>query len=113
MVNDCIRIGLENNVSTVKKLSLLSYKQLAKYNIYANYKLCAISRAAGILAARKKSIRRGFSVKKPYSLKPMLIGYRHFKIDNNKLIRIPLGNKQYFDIPLTFYTEKFCQIIME
>jgi putative transposase len=69
MVNDCVRIGLENDVSTMKKLSLLSYEQLAKYDIYANYKLCAISRAAGILAARKKSIKRGYAPKNPYAIR--------------------------------------------
>jgi len=105
MVNDCIRIGLENNISTMKKLSLLSYEQLGRYNIYANYKLCANARAAGILAARKKSIKRGFQTKNPYAVKPILIGYLGFKIVNNKIIRIPLGNRRYFDIPLNKHTQ--------
>jgi hypothetical protein len=59
MVNESIRIGLANDVSSLRRLSLLSYNQLACYDSPGCYKLCAISRAAGILAARKKSLRRG------------------------------------------------------
>jgi len=58
MVNNSIRVGLLNDVSSLRRLSLLSYNQLAQYDSPSCYKLCAISRAAGILAARKKSIRR-------------------------------------------------------
>jgi hypothetical protein len=60
MVNDSIRIGIANDASSLRKLSLLSYSQLAHYDSPSYYKLCAISRAAGILAARKKSLKRGF-----------------------------------------------------
>jgi len=55
MVNDSIRIGLLNDASSLRRLSLLSYNQLARYDSPSYYKLCAISRAAGILAARKKN----------------------------------------------------------
>jgi putative transposase len=65
MVNDCIRVGLANEVSSLRRLSLLSYNQLAHYDSPSYYKLCAISRAAGILAARKKSLRRGFPIDNP------------------------------------------------
>ncbi|MEM3065048.1 MAG: hypothetical protein QW177_06730 [Candidatus Nitrosotenuis sp.] len=59
MVNHCIRIGLENNCSTMKKLSMLSYHQLENYPILSYYKLTAISQAAGRLAQMKKDIKRG------------------------------------------------------
>ncbi|MEM3063863.1 MAG: hypothetical protein QW177_00660 [Candidatus Nitrosotenuis sp.] len=36
MVNHCIRIGFENNCSTMKKLSMLSYHQLKDYPIHQN-----------------------------------------------------------------------------
>ena len=61
MVNDSIRTVLLNGACSLRMLSLLSYNQLARYDSPSCYKLCAISRAAGILAARKKSVRRGFS----------------------------------------------------
>jgi putative transposase len=70
MINDSIRIGLLNDASSLRKLSLLSYNQLADYDSPSCYKLCAISRAAGILAARKKSFKRGFPTRQPYAVRP-------------------------------------------
>jgi putative transposase len=64
MVNDCIRIGLENDACTLKKLSMLCYPALARYDVISYYKLHAISKAAGILANRKQSIKRGYRTKK-------------------------------------------------
>jgi putative transposase len=63
MVNNCIRIGLENDCSTLKKLSLLSYHQLKEYPIQSKYKLNAISQAAGRLAQMKKDVKKGRKVK--------------------------------------------------
>src|SRR2546426_12730412 len=60
MVNDSIRVGLSNDAFLLRRLSLLSYSQLAHYSSPSYYKLCSISQAAGILAARKKSLKRGF-----------------------------------------------------
>lgn len=104
MVNDCIRVGLENKVSTRVKLTKLCYRILA-YNIYSVYKICAISHAAGILANRKTSIRRGLTPKQPYAKKPLLATYTGFKIVNG-LLKVPLGGRQYFDIPLNSYVKR-------
>jgi putative transposase len=104
MVNDCIRIGLENDVSAMKRLSQLSYKQTGKYNVVNYYRLCAISHAAGILANRKKSMKRGLQPKQPYASRPLLISCYGFKIVNG-VLRLPLGSKQYFDIPLNNYVK--------
>jgi len=46
MVNGSLRIGMSNDASSLRKLSLLSYNQLAQYDSPSYYKLCAISRAA-------------------------------------------------------------------
>ncbi|MDE1771020.1 MAG: hypothetical protein KGI28_10800, partial [Thaumarchaeota archaeon] len=70
MVNDCIKIGLENNCSTLKKLSLLSYHELSKYEILSYYKLTAISSACGRLAQMKQDIKKGRRPKSPYVSKP-------------------------------------------
>jgi len=103
MVNQSIRIGLANNVSSLRKLSLLSYNQLASYDIPSYYKLCAISRATGILAARKKSIRRGFPTRTPYTFRPQLVSCYGFKIENGQL-QIPIRRGKHFHIPLTGHT---------
>ncbi|MDA4131552.1 MAG: hypothetical protein OK454_00300, partial [Thaumarchaeota archaeon] len=91
MVNDCIRVGLkfeEENHATpsMRKLSLLCYGQLKKYEVYSAYRLTAISKAAGILSARRKSIKRGYHPKSPYFSKPLLVSCYRLKIqDSNKL----------------------------
>ena len=79
MVNESIRIGLANNLSSLRRLSLLSYNELAQYDSPSCYKLCAISRAAGILAARKKSLRRGFPSRTPYAVRQQLVSCYGFK----------------------------------
>jgi len=66
MVNHCIRIGLENNATTMKKLSLLSYRTLSEYDIQSYYKLTAIAQAAGRLSQMKRSIKKGIRTKSPF-----------------------------------------------
>jgi putative transposase len=100
MVNECIRIGLANNMSTLRRLSLLSYNQLAQYDSPSCYKLCAISRAAGILASRKKSLRRGFPARMPYAVRPLLVSCYRFRATNDGL-EIPVTRGKRLSIPLT------------
>ncbi len=106
MLNNCIEIGLQHNVSTLKALSKLCYHELDRYGSVASYyKLCAISRAAGILATRKKSIRRGYIPKSPYAVQPQLVSCYGFKIKKD-VLKIPLGNRKYFDILLNSYSKQ-------
>jgi putative transposase len=100
MVNDSIRIGLLNDASSLRKLPLLSYNQLSRYDSPSCYKLCAISRAAGILAARNKSVRRGFPTRTPYATRQQLVSCYSFKIENGGL-KIPVSRGKRFSIPLT------------
>ncbi len=105
MMNDCVYIGLQNNVWTLKRLSLLCYGQLGRYDCPSYYKLCAISRAAGILASRRKSFRRGLTPKDPYSLRPQLVSCYGFKVQDGSL-GIPVGRRAYENIRLNPYTVK-------
>jgi putative transposase len=100
MVNESLRIGLANDVSSLRRLSLLSYNQLAQYDSPSYYKLCAISRAAGILAARKKSVRRGFATRTPYAFRQQLLSCYGFKIENGCLL-LPVSRVKRFSILLT------------
>jgi len=100
MVNESLRIGTANDASSLRRLSLLSYNQLAQYDSPSYYKLCAISRAAGILAARKKSIRRGFTTRTPYTFRQQLVSCYGFKIRNGAL-DIPVSRGKRFSIPFT------------
>jgi len=104
MVNDCLRAGLTNNVSTVKNLSKLCYPALARHDIISYYKLHAISKAAGILSNRKQSVKRGYPTKTPYMKHASLISSYGFKVENG-ILQIPLGGRQYFDILLNSYVK--------
>src|SRR6266508_5473717 len=99
MVNESIRIGLANDVSSLRRLSLLSYNQLAHYDSPSYYKLCAISRAAGILASRKKSVRRGVPTRQPYTIRPQLVSCYGFKVENGQL-EIPVSRGKRLSLAL-------------
>src|SRR5213594_5005355 len=103
MVNDSTRIGLVNDASSLRSLSLLSYNQLAHYDSPSCYKLCAISRAAGILAARKKSLKRGFATRTPYAVRQQLVSCYGFKKKNGEL-EIPISRGKRLSIPITKHT---------
>jgi putative transposase len=106
MTNDAIRIGLVANVSAMRSLCMLSYKQLKRYKVPSYYRLCAISKAAGILGSRKKSIRRGFKTKDPCLKKLVLVSCYGFKIAKDWKLQIPVGNKKFELIQLTKHTIK-------
>ena len=103
MVNESIRIGQAYNVYSLRNLSLLSYNQLAQFDSPSCYKLCAISRAAGILAARNKSVKRGFPTKTPYAVRQQLVSCYGFK-RNNEGLEIPVSRGKRLSIPLTKHT---------
>src|SRR5437667_1979585 len=103
MANESIRIGLANDVSSLRKLSPLSYNQLAQYDSPSCYKLCAISRTAGILAARKKSLKRSFATRTPYAVRQQLVSCYGFKKKNGEL-EIPVARGKRLNIPLTRHT---------
>jgi putative transposase len=105
MVNDCIKIGLETGATSLKRLSCLSYRNLgAKYeSIPSHYRLTAISKAAGILAARKKSLRRGFKTKSPYLRKALLVSCYSFKIQDTSLA-FSISKRKRMNLPLARHT---------
>src|SRR3989449_2681978 len=103
MVNESIRIGIANDASSLRRLSLLSYNQLAQYDSPSCYMLCAISRAAGILASRRKSLRRGFATRTPYAVRQELVSCYSFKTRKSGL-EIPVASGKRLSIPLTDHT---------
>jgi len=67
MLNECVRIGLSENVTSLKSLSTKAYPQLATYPVMSYYKLCAISKAAGILRNYHKARKKNPKTKEPYA----------------------------------------------
>ena len=104
IVNEGVRIGLDTGASSMRRLCCLSYQALRKRHekslLPSCYYLTAISKAAGMLAARRKSISRGIATRDPHLKRPLLIscydfkitgdGYLRFSVERGKTIRISL-----------------------
>ncbi|MGI0018029.1 MAG: RNA-guided endonuclease InsQ/TnpB family protein [Nitrosotalea sp.] len=103
MVNFCIKIGLQENISTLKKFSSLHYKNLSQFDIQGKYKLTAMSQAMGRLAQRKRDMKKGRTPKSPYISKPYLVSCYGFKI-TGMLLSFPISNDDKFLVKLNEYT---------
>jgi putative transposase len=86
-------------------MSILCYHDLEQYDVLSYYKLSAMSRACVILHNRKQSIRRGIPTKIPHMTNLLLTSCYGFKLDKDTL-RIAMGDKNYFEIPLIAYVKK-------
>ncbi len=105
MLNDCVRIGLTENVTSLKSLSTKAYHQLATYDVMSYYKLCAISKATGILRNYRKARRKNPETKEPYARQLQLITCYGFKIKTiERALLLPFKPKQPFYIPLNAHT---------
>jgi putative transposase len=106
MVNDCLRKGLEVDASTLKKLCKLCYQDLkSKYGeVPSYYYLTAISKAAGFLASRKKSIKRGAATMEPYLRKPIIVSCYGLKIKDDSLVFSVSRKSKSISVPLTKHT---------
>ena len=105
MVNDCIRIGLQENVSSLKALSLKWYPYLKRYDVLSYYRLCAISRASGILKNYRGFTRKGKNPKTPYVWRPQLVTCYGFKVKEGKLL-LPSKPGERIEVPLNSYTRR-------
>ncbi|MCE2614831.1 MAG: RNA-guided endonuclease TnpB family protein [Nitrosopumilus sp. (ex Thoosa mismalolli)] len=103
MVNHCLKIGIKENVTNMKRLSSLCYHELDKYDILSSYKLNAISRAAGILKNREQSIKRGIKTKNPVVNHGFLANCYGVKM-NGYLLTIPFKPREPVNILLNDHT---------
>ncbi|WXG44000.1 MAG: transposase [Promethearchaeati archaeon SRVP18_Atabeyarchaeia-1] len=103
MVNDCIRIGLAENATSMKALSKKAYHELAGCDAPTYYRLTAISKATGILRNYRHALRKQPKAKRPHAAKLMLTDCYGFRIISGEL-RLPIRAKEYVYIPLNAYT---------
>lgn len=102
MMNDCVRIGLAENVTSLKSLSTKTYHQLVTYDAMSYYKLCASSRATGILRNYRKARRKNPEIKEPYARRPQLTTCYGFKIRAEAgVLLLPFKPRQPLPIPLS------------
>jgi putative transposase len=104
MVNVCIAVGMEENISSLKTLSLKSYHRLNRDTL-SYYRLCAISTATGILHNHQKAKKRNPQTASPYAKKLMLKTCYGFKIEGD-LLRLPVKPRQYVHVKLNNHTQR-------
>jgi len=104
MLNDCIRIGVAENVTNLKSLSLKAYKQLSRYDVASYYKLCAISAATGILRNYRKAKRKNPHVREPYARRPRLTTCYGFKVRDSEL-SLPIHAREHVRISLNQHVQ--------
>ena len=103
MANSCIKIGLEEGVTSLKSLSLKAYHKLRGFEVPSYYRLCAMSHVVGILRNYRRASRRGKKPKIPFSSRSVLVTCYGFKIVEDRL-RLPLKPHRYLWIALNHHT---------
>jgi putative transposase len=103
MLNDCIRIGISENVTSKQSLNKKAYHQLARYNVPTYYRLTAITKAVGIISNYKKTLKQHPQAKKPFATKRMLTDCYGFRIMGQNLRLVGKRNKGIY-IPLNKHT---------
>ena len=103
MVNDCIRIGLVEKVTSKQSLAKKAYRQLAKYKVPTYYRLSASSKAVGIISNYRKTLKKQPDAKKPLATKQMLTDCYGFRIMGNH-IRMPISKTKGVYIKLNKHT---------
>jgi len=102
MVNVCVSVGIDENISSLKLLSSKSYHRLSS-DLLSYYRLCAISTATGILRNYRKAKRKNSVTKFPYAKRLMLTTCYGFKIKES-FLRLPVKPHQYVYVKLNSHT---------
>ena len=102
MVNVCIAVGIKENVSSLRTLSMKSYHRLSR-DMLSYYKLCAISKATGIIRNYRKAQKKNPRTRFPHARKLMLTTCYGFKIQNG-LLRLPVRPRHYVYVTLNSHT---------
>jgi len=103
MVNYCVHVGLSENVTSLKSMSLRAYRDLGSFGAMSYYRLAAISAAVGILRNYRKASRKGQRPTFPCARKLGLTACYGFRISNGNLF-LPVKPSMHVTIPLTKHT---------
>jgi len=100
MVNYCVHVGLEKNITSRFRLSNEVYHRLSEYGLHMWYSLSAIEVATAILKNYRKALRKKCGVRKPYAETLVAkLGNQAYKLVEGQL-RIPIRPREYFYVPL-------------
>src|SRR5439155_21172674 len=101
-VNICVAVGIEENISSLKTLSLEAYHQLTR-EMPAYYRLGAISTATGILRNHRKAKKKNLRTTVPFARRLILTTCYGFKIQNGHL-RLPVKPREFVYVKLNSHT---------
>src|SRR3989475_10776556 len=102
MVNVCVAIGIEENISSRMTLSFATYPRLSR-DILGSNRLGAIGIATGILRNYRKAVRKNPWTRVPFARKLILTTCYGFKIRNG-LLRLPVKPREYVYLKLNDHT---------
>jgi putative transposase len=102
MVNFCVTVGLELNISSLMTLTPKTYPRLSE-NMLGYYRVCAISVATRILKTYRKAKRKNPSTAFPLARKLMLTTCYGFKIEDG-FLRLPVRPGAHITIWLNTHT---------
>jgi putative transposase len=96
MVNCCIHLGLEKNVTSRLRLQSEAYQLLSGFGLHTWYSLSAIEVATAILKNYRKAKRRRQNVVVPRATKlTAKLGNQGYRVVDGRL-RIPIKARKYF-----------------
>ena len=102
MVNEAIRIGLQENLTSQFSITRKCYPLFTTLSYHTSYRLAAVNIATGILKNYRRELRKNPKVKKPY-LKYSLFKTWKVKVKQDKL-RLSLQPFKFIYIPLNNHT---------
>lgn len=102
MVNFCIIVGIEQNISSLMTLTPKTYPRLTK-NMLGYYRVCAISVATRILKTYRNAKRKNPFTAFPQARKLMLTTCYGFKIEDG-FLRLPVKPGTHVKIRLNAHT---------
>ena len=104
MVNVCIAVGIEENISSLKTLSLKSYHRLSR-EMLGYYRLGAIGIATVMLHNYRKAKKKNPRTRIPWARKLMLTTCYGFRVKDS-LLRLPVKPWRYVYLNLNTQTLK-------
>ena len=101
-VSTCVAVGIEENISSLKTLSLKAYHQLTR-EMPAYYRLGVMSTATGILRNHRKVKKKNLRTTVPFARRLILTTCYGFKIQNGHL-RLPVKPREFVYVKLNSHT---------
>jgi putative transposase len=98
MVNHCITVGMEKNISSRFRLQDQVYRDLKEFGLHSWYTLSAVEVATAILKNYRKTNRNRRDFRSPRAKRLMAkLGNQGYRVVDGKL-RIPIKPREYFYI---------------